>query len=440
MIDAKKLVDLAIRLGASDAEVYASAGKVITIETDHGELGHAEESISEGAGIRVIVNGAEGYSSSNDPFKFEDAVKAAVVCAKARPKDPALKGLPRMPSKYPDVTGIFDQRVADIGLDHCVDIAAGMIRAAKEERGVSVTAAKFSSVVSDTIIVNSNGVIVEDRETVVIGYVDVIIKEGDNVSTAYDYDVSRSMGMDLEAVGRRAAKLARDSIALPMVVKEQTSEVLLGPYAFSDLLESTLLSSVSSENVQKGRSGLAGKIGQKIATQGLTIIDDGLMPGGLGSSRSDDEGVPSQATAIVKDGTLESFLYDSYTAGKEGRESTGNAVRGSYSAPPKVGARNVRLEFPRSDVIKETKNGIYVNSVIGAHTANPISGDFSVECRNAFVVENGVITKPVKSLMISGNIFDLLKKIDGMGKDDRSVGVVISPTVRIKDMRVTPGA
>ena len=330
--------------------------------------------------------------------------------------------------------------MADIGLDQCVDIAAGMIRAAKEDQGVSVTAAKFSSIVSDTIIVNSNGVLVEDRETVVLGYVDVIIKEGDNVSTAYDFDVARSMGMDLEAVGRRATKLARDSIASPIVVKEQVSEVLLGPYAFSDLLESTLLSSISSENVQKGRSGLAGKLGQKIATQGLTILDDGLMAGGLGTSRSDDEGVPSKVTAIVKDGTLESFLYDSYTAGKEGRESTGNAVRASYSAPPKVGARNIRLEFPRSDVIKETKNGIYVNSVIGAHTANPISGDFSVECRNAFIVENGAITTPVKSLMISGNIFDLLKKIDAMGKDDRPVGVVISPTVRIRDMRVTPGA
>lgn len=439
MINAKKLVDLAIRLGASDAEVYASAGKVITVETEHGELGHAEESISEGAGIRVIVGGAEGYSSSNDPGKYEDAVKAAIVCAKARPKDPALKGLPPQPTKYPGVTGIFDQRVADVGLDQCVDIAASMIRAAKEDKGASVTAAKFSSIVSDTVIANSNGINVEDRETVVLGYVDVIIKENGNVSTAFDYDVARSMTLDLDAVGRRASKLARDSMN-SSAVKEQVCDVLLGPYAFSDLLESTLLSSISSENVQKGRSGLAGKIGQQIATPGLSILDDGLLAGGLGTSKSDDEGVPSRTTTIVKDGTLASFLYDSYTAGKENRESTGNAVRPSYSAPPKVGARNVRFEYPRSDVLKETKGGIYVNSVIGAHTANPISGDFSVECRNAFVVENGAMAKPIKSLMLSGNVFDLLKKIDGMGKDDRAVGVVISPTVRVKEMRVTPGA
>lgn len=438
MIDAKKLVDLALRLGASDAEVYASGGKVITVETEHGELGHAEESLSEGAGIRVIVNGAEGYSSSNDPGKFEDAVKAAIVCARARPKDPALKGLPGQ-AKYPAVSGIFDKKVADLGLDQCVDLAAGMIRAAKEDKGTSVTAAKFSSIVSDTVIANSNGVLVEDKETVVIGYVDVIIKEGDNVSTAYDYDASRSLSLDLETVGRKASKLARDSLG-SVHVEERVGDVLFGPFAFSDILESTLLSSVSSENVQKGRSGLAGRIGQKIAADGLSIIDDGLLVGGLGTSKSDDEGVASQSTAIVKDGVLASFLYDSYTAGKENRESTGNAVRGSYSMPPKVGPRNVRLEFPRSDVLKETAKGIYVNSIIGAHTANPITGDFSVECRNAFTVENGALGKPVKSLMMSGNVFDLLKKIDGVGKDDRAVGVVISPTVRVKEMRVIPGA
>jgi PmbA protein len=155
---------------------------------------------------------------------------------------------------------------------------------------------------------------------------------------------------------------------------------------------------------------------------------------------SDDEGVPSRATTVVDDGVLKTFLYDTYTAGKEKRESTGNAIRGSYSSPPMVGPRNVRFEYPRSDVLRETDKGLFVNSIIGAHTANPITGDFSVECRNAFVIENGALTQPIKSMMISGNIFDLLKKVDGMGRDDKAVGSVISPTVRVKDIRVTPGA
>jgi PmbA protein len=255
--------------------------------------------------------------------------------------------------------------------------------------------------VSDVVIVNTKGVIVEDRETVVMGYADVIIKEGDRVSTAFDYDVSRSVEIDMQKVGRTAAKLARSSLQSEPVY-EQTCDVLLGPHAFGDILESTLISSISSENVQKGRSGLAGKIGQQIAADGLTIIDDGLLDGGLGSAKSDDEGVPSQRNTVVDDGVLKMFLYDTYTAGKDKRESTGNAIRGSYSSPPQVGPRNIRFEYPRSNVVKETDKGIYVNSIIGAHTANPISGDFSVECRNAFVVENGAYTQPIKSMMISG--------------------------------------
>jgi PmbA protein len=439
MIDrAKRLVDLALRLGAAEAEVYASSGRIVTVETVRGDIGYAEESMSGGVGVRVIASGAEGYSSSNDPTRLDDAVKAAIECARARPKDQDLKGLPK-PKPYRNVRGIYDRRVDEIRLDQCMDIAAGMIEGAREDRGASVTFGKFSSIVSDTVILSSSGVSVEDRETVVMGYVDVILKEGDHVSTAYDYGVSRSLDLDLRAVGQNASALARSSL-VSRPTYEQVSDVLLGPNAFGDLLESAFLPAISSENVQKGRSGLKGRIGQQIAAEGLTVVDDGLLEGGLGTSKSDDEGVPSQTTVVLDGGVLATFLYDTYTAGKEGRESTGNAVRSSYTTSPRVSPRNIRFEYPRSDVIKETDSGIYVHSVIGAHTANPISGDFSVECRNAFVVTDGVKATPIKSMMISGNVFDLLRKVDGMGRDDRPVGTVLTPTVRVKEMRVTPGA
>lgn len=439
MIDRlKKLVDLAMSYGATEAEIFGSRGRIVTVETQRGDISFAEESMSEGIGVRVIANGAIGYSSSNDPDRYEDSVKAAITCAKARGRDPNLRGLPK-PKQYRNVRGIYDERVSDIRLDQCMDIAAGMVEGARKDRAASVTFGKFSSIVSDTAIVNSNGINVEDSETMVYGYIDVIIKEGDLVSTAFDYEVSRNLDKDFSNVGVSASNLARSSLkAVP--IENQTTTVLLGPFAFSDILEATLLSSVNAENVQKGRSGLSGRIGQRIAAEGLTIIDDGLMEGGLGSSKSDDEGVPSQQTVIVNDGVLESFLYDTYTAARENRESTGNATRPSHSASPGVGPRNIRFEYPRSDVISETDKGIYVTSIIGAHTANPISGDFSVECRNAFTIEDGNMVSPIKSMMISGNIFDLMSKIDGMGRDDRMVGVVISPTVKVSNVRVTTGA
>jgi PmbA protein len=434
----KDMIKLALSLGATEAEVYAAKGGVTTVETEHGDIGFAEQSRSGGYGIRLIYRGALGYSSTNDPSMYEQAVKAAIACARVRGKDPDLKGLPG-PSKYKEVRGIFDKTVEGLTVDDCMSLAATMVEGAREDPGASVTFGKFSSEYTETTIVNSNGVEATENETAVFGYIEVIIKDGDRVSTAFDYAEGRGMDLDVTRVGASAAALARGSLEAKEI-EGRTCDVLLGPYAFSDLIESTLLFSVNAESVQKGRSGLAGRIGKKIAADGLTIVDDGLIDHAMGSSMMDDEGTPSGRTVIVDDGVLSSFLYDSYTAGKEGRESTGNAIRASFMTPPKVGPRNICFEYPRCDVIKETDSGIYVNSIIGAHTANAITGDFSVECRNAFVVEDGARTTPVKSMMISGNMFDILNKIDGMSRDEKTVGAVICPTVKVKDVKVTPGA
>lgn len=439
MIDrAKKLVDLALKNGAIEAEIYSSKGRVVLVETQQGDLGFAEESITEGIGVRVIANGATGYSSSNDPAKFNDAVLAAIETAKARGPDKYLKGLPK-PKPYRTVRGIYDKRIEDMTLDGSMDIAATMVEEAKKVPGINVTFGRFSSVCSETAIVNSNGISIADKETVAVGYIDVILKKNDQVSTAYDYEVSRDMDVNFAMAGAKASDLAVKSLG-GVALESQTTDILLGPHAFADILEATLISSINAETVQKGRSGLAGKIGQRIATDGFTMIDDGLLEKGLGTSQSDDEGVPSQRTPVIEDGILKSFLYDYYTASKEGRESTGNGIRGSYSMSPKVGVRNIRFEYPRCDIVRETDKGIFVNSIIGAHTANPISGEFSVECRNAFIVKDGVLEKPVKSMMIAGNVFDLLNKVDGMSREEKFVGPIVAPTVKVLEVKVTPGA
>jgi len=199
--------------------------------------------------------------------------------------------------------------------------------------------------------------------------------------------------------------------------------------------------SLSADNVQKGRSMLS-EIGAEVGAGELNITDDGLRRCGIGTAQADDEGTPSQKTTILKDGILEGHLYDAYTAGKADADtgtdivSTGNAVRSGYGATPAIGVRNLVLEYPTSDVVSETTNGVLIHSVIGAHTANQYSGDFSIEARNSFLIENGAVTKPMKSLMIAGNIFDLLKKIDGAGTDVRAVGEIIVPTLRVSGVQV----
>ncbi len=156
-----------------------------------------------------------------------------------------------------------------------------------------------------------------------------------------------------------------------------------------------------------------------------------LLPDGMNSSAFDGEGVPSHRTELINKGVLKGFLYDSYTGGKVGIKSTGNAVRSGYSDLPHVGIRNLIVSSSDPhDLLAETK-GYIVNSLIGAHTANPISGDFSVEAKNCFFAAPGEDTKPIRSLMIAGNIFELLKDIE-VGTDVRILGSIVTPTVRLR--------
>lgn len=430
---AHRALSFTTKAGADEAEIFCVKGRSISIDVHRDVIDLAKESRASGIGIRAIVNGAVGFSSSNDVERIEEACILAVKSAKVRGSDPMWSGLPQK-KKPAHVTGIFDKKLTNIEIDSCIDFTSEMIKGAKSNHSVEPTSGHFSCGCATKLVLNSNGVEIEEKETSIQASIDTATKDAP-ISTASEFDMSRKLDIDFYKIGERASLLASRS---QNGISTQTRDtvVLLEPLAFADILENTLVTSLNADNVQKGRSALIGKLDTVVAADELSIIDDGTLAAGLGTSSCDDEGTPSKKTEVVKNGVLSSFLYDCYTAGKEKRESTGNAVRSSYTSTPSVGIRNMIIEHPSFDVIGETKDGVIVNTVIGAHTANPISGDFSVEARNSFLVKDGEITSPIKSMMISGNIFELLRNIDGIGKDVRKVGNVITPTVRISKMRI----
>ncbi len=430
---AKKALAYTEKAGADEAEIYCIGGRSVTIDVQKDEIDLAKESLISGIGIRAIVNGAVGFSSTNDPSRIEEACILAVKSAKVRKGDREWSGLPG--KKEPaTVRDTCDSRLIDIEIESCIEYTAQMIEGAKTVLSVSPTSGNFICMNSNTLILNSNGVEVEEKDTFVNASIDTTTKGGE-MSTASEFDASRMLDIDFYRIGEKAALLAYRS-QNGISVGTGDMPVLLEPMAFSDILENTFLTSLNADNVQKGRSALIGKKGSMIAHEDLSLVDDGTLSGGIGTASTDDEGTPSGINELVKNGRLASFIYDCYTAGKEKRESTGNAVRGSFTSTPSISVRNLIVDYPMSDIIAETKNGVIVNTVIGAHTANPISGDFSVEARNSFIIKDGEITSPIKSMMISGNIFELLNNIDGAGKDTRRVGNVITPTVRVSPMRV----
>lgn len=430
---ARRGLKAALDAGADEAEILLIEDHKTSVDIRKDEIEGAKENISQGLGIRAIVNGAVGFASTNIMSHIEDAARSAVRSARVRERDPDWRSLPYA-SEYPKVSGIKDPELEHMELDACILQALNMVEGAKAVPGIIVTSGSFSRSAGKRLIMNTNGVEVEESSTGISGFADVITTKGD-VSTAYDFAISRSNNIDFAAIGRNAAELACRS-QQGISIEPHRTDVILHPFAFADLLGSAFIPSIDADNIQKGRSNLKGRLGEQIATTKLSITDDGLLDGGIETGRSDDEGVPSQRTKVIEEGIFRSYLYDTYTAGKDNVKSTGNASRGSYFSTPSVGPRNFIIDYPGLDVVADTDKGVYVNTVIGAHTANSISGDFSVEARNAFTIKDGQIDKPVKSLMISGNIFEMLGRINGAGMDVRKVGGIVTPSIRIPDMSV----
>jgi PmbA protein len=190
---------------------------------------------------------------------------------------------------------------------------------------------------------------------------------------------------------------------------------------------------LSSENVQKGKSLLAGKLGHHVISKNLDIIDDGVFYHGPGSRPIDDEGVPALRKVLVREGMLESFMYNSRTARKEGRESTGNAIRGRFSAVPSVGPLNLYINttgkrMTKDEMLASVEQGLYIIEAMGMHTANPISGQFSIGVSGMWV-EGGKPAYPVKEAVISGNVLDFFCGVTAIGDDLRFFGNIGSPSL-----------
>jgi PmbA protein len=425
---AHRLLALAEREGAEEAEVFGICGRSADVDLRMDAVEMASESFHCGLGLRAVLKGAVGFSSTSDMNLLESIAVSAVKAARARGSDEAWRSLP-IPEKVTCPESIFDARLARIGPEECLDLAQGLLQGCMQISGAKPVSGGVACISGTEFVVNSCGVELQESSTLMHSSLETIAK-GSDVATGSEFQNARSLQEDLSSVGRAAAEMALASLG-GAKAESGTFDVLLRPLAFAELMEYTLLPSLSAESVQKGRSALKARVGERIASEGLNIVDDGLLLGGMDSSSFDGEGVPSQRTALIKEGTLMGFLYDSYTAGKAGVLSTGNAVRSGYSDTPRVGIRNLIVTSPGAyDLLAETK-GLLVNGLIGAHTANSISSDFSVEARNAFLVTPGEPPKPLRSLMLAGNVFELLKDAV-VGTDVRAVGAIVTPTVRMR--------
>lgn len=424
--DSDTIIDDILRKGekiADETEVIYGSGKSIHATLKGREIGEAGGSDSWIFCIRVIDDGRIGSSTTNDPARWEECLDAAKAGSKFAAKQ-EWGGLPGPSDIATKPESVFDEKlVLDSSLltgfieellngasEYDVDVAGG---------GASASSSSFK-------FANSNGLFFEGSKTRAGASLETI----SGTSTGYESDSACFADrLDPYDIGRQAAYLAAHSVGAGEI-ETGSYDVILSPIAAAQLIGGIVVPALSGKNVKAGRSYFADKLGEQCLDESFSLRDDPFR--GQGSKSRDAEGVPTKILDLVKDGVVESFMYDLKTAYKYGEESTGSAVRSDGS--PSIGFHNLYFEGDRQDIFDE--KALYVHDVIGAHTANGITGDFSVETSNSTWKEGGEDGDAVRAAMLSGNIFGMLKSISGVSKEPRELGNVIMPSVRFNNLRV----
>ena len=409
-----------------EIEVFYVEGKSVSADLKQKKVNLATTSVDCGLGIRTIHKGRIGSSSTNDPSSWKACMDAAIASGKlATPQE--WGGLPD-PGPVSSAPLSYD---ASMKVDPTVakDLLEQMLSAA-EEHTAEVTSGSASLSAATTTLANSRGIRYTDRHT----GISISLEAIHNQSTGYEFDHACCTDMVNPAmVGERATFFAHES-AGGKDIETGDYDIVLSPLAYAELLGSVFVPALNGRSVHAGRSRLAGSLGKEIAGPQIGMFDDPLIPRANGSTRWDAEGTVARRIDFVKDGVLNNFAYDLKTAYRYGKESTGSAVRGGFAGLPSIGHHNFVVDGKRDTILDEPV--IYVNSVVGAHTANPMSGEFSVELSNAFHAKGETFETPIRSAMLSGNVFDLHREIAGMSKKSRAIGSMILPSIKINKQHI----
>jgi PmbA protein len=428
----ERCVKKAVALGAEWCDVSAGAARDIAVTIEKSGIKTADAGQGEDVAIRVFIRGGMGYAavSGRDPHDIDAAVERAVALAKEASADPDFRRLPQ-PQPAPEVEGLFDDAIAGMAVEQVVQIAVANIEAGKALEPEANLSGHVSLSVGQGALASSTGVALEARGTEIGSDIEALIKRGDDKGYFYDFDFGRfRVDCHLERVADSAVVGARRFLGAKRIHSGRMT-LVLGPLAAYGFLGG-LVGAANAESIQRGRSYLCGKLGQTIAGEVLTVVDDGLVPRGVRSGAHDGEGTRRQPLTVFEGGRLVNLLHNSYTAGKAGTQSTGHGTHsGGIAATnlrPALGAKTA------ADILREVKEGIYLES--GEIRPDPASGDLSASIDFGFYIRDGQIVHPVESAMMGGTILDLLKRLDAVSSDAREEPGILMPTVRIQDVQI----
>ena len=443
---AARAVEAAIDAGAGDAEGFCQDSTGLEARIFEGEVESLTEAGQRGLGVRAWIDGRVGYAYGTDLSDDGVAGIAAGAVEAARVADPdEFAAAPEPAGEPTEVPGLADPAAAEWTTETKVELAQAIERAAREadERIAAIETTVFVDERAAAALASSRGVSADFEATYCYAYLQAIGEADGDRQTGLGFGMGRSpTALDAEAIGREAADRAVSllgaakprSRTCPVVLDETVAA------SFAGFIGAVLC----ADAVQRGRSPFAGKLGEAIGSDALTLADDGAEPAGLNSAPIDGEGIPSGRTALIEAGKLSAYLHDTYTARREGtgRRSTANGTRAGYRSAPSVSTTNLVVEpgeMSFEQLLAEAEEGMYVTDVAGLHSGvNPVSGVFSVGATGR-AISGGELADPADEFTIASDLPSMLKAVRAAGKDPRWVpfgGSVSTPPLLIAEMAI----
>jgi PmbA protein len=429
------------------AEIFFGQNKYINIEIEENSLKNSEIGEDNGVSIRTINDkGSLGFAFTNKLEKksIKYIINNSIKMMNVGTSNPDFKNLPFSFKNYPVVKDLFDEDLKNLQLEDSLKYGKDLIELCEQDEMAISQSANFISNYSKTYIFNSNGIEISDKETNCSLSSHVIVKDkvSKDTSFGYEWQTERFLkSLNAESIVKNALDDAKRNLNRKKV-KNMKVPLILTPKGTINLILSPIASAVNGETFQYKRSFLLGKRGETLGSKYLDIEDNGLVAGMAGSSVFDGEGVPCKNKKIFEKGKFleRGLLHNSYTAGKEGVESTGNASRNSYSSIPSVGITNFIMEpgdITLEEMIKDVKKGIILDYT--GDSPNISTGDFSGLILHGNLIKNGEIKESLNETMIGINLIDLFQNINAVSKEFKIYGVFQAPYVRIKSVNIIGG-
>ena len=435
------------KLKVDEFEIYGASSTHNELELFNEQIDNLSFAETKGLGIRIFKDKRVGYAYTSilDEYNIDKCIDRAFSNSKITFQE-EFNYLP-VESEFKNSKGIIDKKILfsedffNFDIKQKIQLAKELeiLAKKKDKRVTGVNNLIYSDSLDEVMILNSTGFFDSYRATSAFIYLSVISKEKDDTSTGDFFGYNRSpQEFNLEEIATNAVNRSVWILG-GKKIKSQVVDIVLDPFIAAQFL-GIIASIVTADTVQKGKSLLKDRIGDKIFKGDFDIIDDGTLSYGLASKPFDGEGVPKGKTIIFENGILKTYLYNTYTARKDKKFSTGNAVRASYKSTPEVGVSNFYLKPSKislEKIIKSVDKGFYVIDIIGLHSGiNPISGQISVGAKGVWI-DKGSFSKPVKEVTIATDLLSFCKSIDKIGNDLKfmpSGGYMGSPSMLVKDI------